>query len=184
MWFVYLLRCLDGSLYTGITNDLERRVSDHFAGKGCRYTRSHPPKELAYREEFLTRSKALTREAEIKKWPKKRKEELVKLLNKKCDQCGLCCRLFLINLSESEYRSGKFETELGKFGLINNFGQAVECGANILKRKKDGACVYLKRNKCSIHDHRPQVCREFFCSSSKERFQGMVEQIEKARAKE
>ena len=65
--FVYMLRCADGSLYTGWTNDLERRVAAHNAGTARRCTRARRPVELVYRERRLDRSDALRREAEIKK---------------------------------------------------------------------------------------------------------------------
>ena len=100
----------------------------------------------------------------------------------KCSQCGLCCCLFLVNLAEEEYQSGKYRTQLGEFGLIDDFRKAAVCGANILKQKKDGNCIYLREKKCSIHKTRPQVCREFFCTSKLEKFRKMIEQIEKKRA--
>jgi len=87
-----------------------------------------------------------------------------------------------VNLTEAEYQSGKYKTQLEKFGLIDNFHQAAACGANILKQKKDDHCLYLKGNKCSIHKIRPQVCREFFCTSKLKKFRKMIEQIEKKRA--
>lgn len=96
----------------------------------------------------------------------------------KCSQCGICCRLFLINLDKEEYQSGKYRTQLGKFGLIDDFNKAASCGANILKQKKDGSCFYLKSNKCSIHKTRPQACRDFFCTSKLKKFQKMIKQIE------
>ena len=99
----------------------------------------------------------------------------------KCCQCGLCCRLFLINLNEKEYYSGKYKTELESFGKVDNFPKATSYGTNILKQKKDGSCVYLKENKCSIHKNRPQVCKEFFCNSNSKKFKKMIERIEKER---
>lgn len=72
-----MLRCRDGSLYTGITNDLDRRLAAHAAGKASRYTRSRLPVRLAYREPQPTKSQALKREAAIKKLPRVRKETLV-----------------------------------------------------------------------------------------------------------
>ena len=66
-WFVYMLRCGDGSLYTGATDDVARRLAVHQRGKGGRYTRSHLPVSLAYWEELPDRSAALRREAEIKR---------------------------------------------------------------------------------------------------------------------
>lgn len=64
---VYLLRCRDGSLYTGITNDLPRRLTAHEAGTGSAYTRSRRPLALAYREELPDRGAALKREAAIRR---------------------------------------------------------------------------------------------------------------------
>ena len=62
----YMLRCADGSLYTGWTTDLERRLRTHNAGKGAKYTRSRLPVELVYREEFETRGEAMRREWQLK----------------------------------------------------------------------------------------------------------------------
>ena len=66
-WFVYLLRCGDGTLYTGYTDDVERRLAVHQSGKGAKYTRSRLPVTLVYREELPDKSAALRREAAIKK---------------------------------------------------------------------------------------------------------------------
>lgn len=65
-WFVYLLECVDGSLYTGITVDVEARYAAHAAGKGARYTRSHPPARLLASEAFPDRSSAAKAEYRIK----------------------------------------------------------------------------------------------------------------------
>ena len=75
-WLVYMLRCRDGSLYTGITNDLRRRLATHAAGKASRYTRSRLPVTLVYRATGFTRSEALRREAEIKRLPRRLKLQL------------------------------------------------------------------------------------------------------------
>lgn len=64
---VYLLRCRDGSLYTGVTNDLSRRLESHNIGKASAYTRSRRPLALAYQEEWPDRSAALKREAAIRR---------------------------------------------------------------------------------------------------------------------
>jgi putative endonuclease len=77
MWFTYILLCNDGSYYTGSTNDVEKRFKDHLEGRGARYTKSHKPVKIIYREEFQTKSEALKREVEIKSWPKIRKEALI-----------------------------------------------------------------------------------------------------------
>ena len=77
MWFVYIMRCEDGSLYTGITNDLERRLIEHIQGLGGLYTRSHKVVARVYSEEVPSRSRALQREIIIKKMTKKKKEEMI-----------------------------------------------------------------------------------------------------------
>ncbi len=77
MWYVYLLRTRDGSLYTGITTDVERRMEEHKKGEGSKYVRSRLPFRLVYTEEHEDRSSALKREAEIKGWRKEKKERLV-----------------------------------------------------------------------------------------------------------
>jgi len=66
-WYVYILRCADGTLYTGITNDLEKRVRAHLEGHGAKYTRSRLPVELVFFENAESRSAATRREAEIKR---------------------------------------------------------------------------------------------------------------------
>ena len=95
-----------------------------------------------------------------------------------CNACGLCCKLFYINLSRSEYKSGKYQTMFGEYGQMENFNEAKECGANLLAKKEDGSCVYLEDDgKCGIHDTRPGVCRDFFCTSTAKKFESMVEII-------
>ena len=76
-WYLYILRCGDGTLYTGITTDVEKRLAAHRAGKGAKYTRGRSPLELVYREELPDHSAALKREYEIKRLPRAEKEELI-----------------------------------------------------------------------------------------------------------
>ena len=78
-WKLYMLRCGDGSLYTGITTDVEKRLEAHRSGKGAKYTRGRGPLELVYREECGDHSAALKRELEIKALPR---EEKLKLTGK------------------------------------------------------------------------------------------------------
>lgn len=78
MWIVYILLCKDGSLYTGVTNDLAKRLAAHKSGKGGSYTRSHPPKKIAYRERVGTRGDALRREAAIKRLSRAQKLQLIR----------------------------------------------------------------------------------------------------------
>lgn len=78
MDYVYILKCADGTLYTGWTNDLEKRIETHNSGNGAKYTRSRLPVELVYHEEFESKSDALKREHEIKKLSREQKLELIK----------------------------------------------------------------------------------------------------------
>jgi putative endonuclease len=78
MYFVYILRCRDGTLYTGFTTDPKRRAAEHRAGIGSRYTRSRNGGTLVHIEEYKTRSAALKREAAIKRLPRERKLELIR----------------------------------------------------------------------------------------------------------
>jgi len=98
-------------------------------------------------------------------------------MKQNCSQCGICCRLFQITLNEEEYKSGRYRTQLEKFKFTGDFSEATACGATIIKQKTNGACFYLKANKCSIHEIRPQVCRPFFCSSKAKRFEAMITKI-------
>ena len=77
-WYLYILRCKDNTLYTGITTDVEKRLEAHRSGKGAKYTRGRAPLELVYRESCGSHSDALKREAEIKKLSRQAKELLVK----------------------------------------------------------------------------------------------------------
>ena len=79
MHHVYVLQCADGSLYTGYTTDVERRVAEHDAGEGAKYTRGRTPVELVYTESFDSRSTAMSREYEIKQLSRRAKERLVGL---------------------------------------------------------------------------------------------------------
>ena len=76
-WYVYILRCGDGSLYTGISDDVPRRLAAHRAGKGAKYTRGRGPLELVYTQALPDKSAALRREAEIKRLRREEKEKLI-----------------------------------------------------------------------------------------------------------
>lgn len=75
--YTYILRCSDNTFYTGWTNHLEERVKAHNAGRGAKYTRSRTPVELIYYEAFATKQEAMRREAEIKKYSRRKKEGLI-----------------------------------------------------------------------------------------------------------
>ncbi|MBP7843066.1 GIY-YIG nuclease family protein [Candidatus Woesebacteria bacterium] len=77
MYTLYILRCNNNSLYTGITNNLEHRLKIHQSGKGSKYVKAHLPFHLVYTEECVNKSTALKREIEIKKLTKQKKERLV-----------------------------------------------------------------------------------------------------------
>ena len=78
-WYLYILRCKDDTLYTGITTDVEKRLEAHRSGKGAKYTRGRSPLELVYREECESHSHALKREWEIKRLTRTEKEKLMEL---------------------------------------------------------------------------------------------------------
>ena len=86
MNYTYILKCKDGSLYTGWTNDLEQRVAAHNTGKGAKYTKARRPVELVYFEEFETKDQAMKREYAIKQMARKDKLELVRRKEKADDR--------------------------------------------------------------------------------------------------
>ena len=77
MYYCYIVRCADGTLYTGVTTDLVRRLEEHNQGKGSRYTASRRPVQLVWKEELSNRSLAQRREAEIKRWRREKKLALI-----------------------------------------------------------------------------------------------------------
>jgi putative endonuclease len=77
-WYVYILECNDGTYYTGITNDLDKRIQAHNDGKGAKYTRSRVPVQLVWFVESENRSEATSKEFQIKKLTRKKKEILIK----------------------------------------------------------------------------------------------------------
>ena len=77
MWYVYILKCRNGNLYTGITNDVNRRFKDHLNG-AARYTGYNPPIKILYKETLNTKSEAAKREAQIKGWTRRKKLALIR----------------------------------------------------------------------------------------------------------
>lgn len=82
VWYLYILRCRDDTLYTGITTDVEKRLEAHRSGKGAKYTRGRGPLELVYREECSSHSDALKRELKIKALPRQEKIKLMETCRK------------------------------------------------------------------------------------------------------
>ena len=78
-YFVYILKCADGTFYTGITNDVARRVAVHNSGKGARHTRGRLPAKLLWSQKVRNMSAALRREIQIKKLTQSQKRELIRL---------------------------------------------------------------------------------------------------------
>ena len=97
-WYLYILRCGDGTLYTGITTNVEKRLEQHRSGKGAKYTRGRQPLELVYREECEDHSAALKREYEIKKMPRYAK---MRLITKNDEKIALCEPAICISRGES-----------------------------------------------------------------------------------
>lgn len=77
IWYLYILRCGDDSLYTGITTDVDRRLAAHRSGKGAKYTRGRGPLSLVYRETYGSHGQALRRELEIKALSREEKLQLI-----------------------------------------------------------------------------------------------------------
>ena len=77
IWNTYILECVDGSYYVGISSCLEKRAIRHNKKDGARYTRGRVPVRLVWSEEYSSRAEAMKRETEIKKWSHKKKEELI-----------------------------------------------------------------------------------------------------------
>ncbi len=82
-WYVYMVRCKDGSLYTGATNDVQKRVNAHNTGRGARYTRSRRPVALVYTRRVRDRSRALSVEARLKLLTRSEKQTLIRSLKTK-----------------------------------------------------------------------------------------------------
>lgn len=76
-WQLYILRCGDGTLYTGIAVDAQKRLAVHRSGRGAKYTRGRGPLEMVYCESGLTHSEALRREAALKRLPREEKNRLI-----------------------------------------------------------------------------------------------------------
>lgn len=79
VWYVYILRCADGTLYTGISTDVEKRLQAHRSGRGAKYTRSRCPLTLVYQECCGSHSQALKRECRIKSMTRQEKLQLIRL---------------------------------------------------------------------------------------------------------
>ncbi len=76
-WVLYILKCSDGTLYTGIAKDLQKRFQAHSSGKGAKYTRTRRPLEIMYQENCKSRTQALVREYAVKSLSRKKKETLI-----------------------------------------------------------------------------------------------------------
>jgi len=103
------------------------------------------------------------------------------ILSNACRSCGSCCRLFLINLTEKEFNSGAYLTGSDSLDHFDDFASIEEFGLNILKKNEDESCIYLKDNKCSVYENRPEVCRDFSCGSDRNEFSEMIEEIKSVR---
>ena len=77
LWWLYIVECKDGKLYTGVTNDLQRRIRQHNRGQGCRFTKFRTPVHLVHKEKYAAKQLALRREVEIKGWNRDKKLRLI-----------------------------------------------------------------------------------------------------------
>jgi predicted GIY-YIG superfamily endonuclease len=87
-YYLYILRCADGTFYTGHAHDIARRIKEHNSGKAAKYTSGRLPVELVYSEVYETRSLAAKREHQIKSWDRARKKALIEGRGGACDQPG------------------------------------------------------------------------------------------------
>ena len=78
MWYVYLIQCKDGSFYTGVTSDIERRFKEHQTESGSFHTKLHKPIKILYTEEYQKKLEAIRREKQIKSWRREKKLNLIK----------------------------------------------------------------------------------------------------------
>jgi putative endonuclease len=76
-WYVYIVKCRDGSLYTGIATDVERRIADHLTNRGAKYLRGRGPLELVFKKQVGKRGRALKLEHQVKRLPRHKKEALI-----------------------------------------------------------------------------------------------------------
>lgn len=88
--YMYILLCNDGSYYTGSTNDLERRMEEHFSGQGSNHTKKHPPVKLLYYEEYQRIDEAFYREKQVQGWSRKKKEALINGQYEKLPELAKC----------------------------------------------------------------------------------------------
>ena len=77
-WYVYIVRCRDGNLYTGIATDVERRMADHLGNKGAKYLRGRGPLKLVFTKKVGEKGRALKVEHQVKRLPRQKKEALIK----------------------------------------------------------------------------------------------------------
>lgn len=89
MWIVYILQCKNSYTYTGVTNDLLKRIQLHNSGKGAKFTNSRKPCYHIWHEHHLNNSSAQKREQKIKSWNKKKKLEFVNKNQNKCSKCNM-----------------------------------------------------------------------------------------------
>ncbi|HAR41101.1 MAG TPA: hypothetical protein DCS07_00455, partial [Bdellovibrionales bacterium] len=179
-YVVYILRCNDQSLYTGITNDLENRLEKHTEGQGAKYVRSRLPVQLVYTEAVGKKGKALQREAEIKRLSKTAKENLVHSktdetwwstgIRFQCQGSGQCCLSrkgygYVYLTSKDQQRLAK-HLKLSLSELLQEFcnshdGYVYLTPANPKTRSplKETGCRFLKKKRCTIYKARPTQCR-------------------------
>jgi predicted GIY-YIG superfamily endonuclease/Fe-S-cluster containining protein len=177
-WSVYVVRCKDASLYTGISNDVKHRIKSHNSGKGAKYiTAARRPVKLLYVEEGFDVGGALKREYAIKHSGKPAKELLVKRKRKpkmnddqifekkkelfECARCGNCCEVpgyVFINIKEAQIMAKALAMPYDEFyeKSVRKVGHQ-----HVLKTPFKGGCIFWKDKKCTIYEARPSQCRTF-----------------------
>lgn len=165
-WSVYLLRCGDGSLYTGCTNDLGRRLAAHGSGRGAKYTRSRLPVALVYQEAAQDRSAALRRERQIKRMPRAQKIALIK-------KGGTAMRRKELQTTQEEAWNILDRSHYGVLSMIDADGTPYAVPVNVAR---DGTAIYFHSakdgKKADCMRHNPQVC--LACVSDEKVHEGML----------
>lgn len=132
MNYTYILKCNDGTLYTGWTNHLEKRLKDHNDGKGAKYTKPRRPVELVYYEEFESKEEAMKREYAIKQLNRKQKEDLI---TQKRKQLWEATAIFIMRLYNKHVHHNKVTCTSAHDKEMENF-MGTEVFVPIIKNRK------------------------------------------------
>lgn len=161
-YHVYIAKCSDDSLYTGIATNVHQRIQTHNKKQGAKYTRSRTPVQLATHTSPMTKSQAAKLELLIKKQPKISKiTKLLQIQSDICRQCAACCHLTHPYLDVELLPNDDIPPHMTEIRPGGVTGKTTRW----MKRKNDNSCIALESYSnsylCSIYDKRPTECRNF-----------------------